>query len=115
MGSPAEYRLAFLCGCLTMVCFLVPVQQAIRDHPDEEGKAQSGDGNADNLHDEVARASDLATLFHDYEATAKEVPTSMSLVGKYVQKGRGCFKLRRQLDCTSQRASRFNAAVFPRA
>ena len=69
-----------------MVCFLVPVQQAIGDHSDEERKIKSDDDNADNLHDEVARASDLATLFHDYEATAKEVLASMSLVWKYLPK-----------------------------
>jgi len=69
-----------------MVCFLVPVQQAIGDHSDEERKIQSDDDNADNLHDEVARASEWATRFHDQGATAKELLTSMSLVWKYVQK-----------------------------
>ena len=86
MGSPAEYRLALMCGCLAMVCFLVAVQQAIRHHPGEERKAKSDDDKADNLDDEVARASEWATQFHDHEATAKEVLTSMSLVWKYIQK-----------------------------
>ena len=63
-----------------MVCFLLPVQQAIGDHSDEERKIQSDDDNADNLHDEVARASEWATRFHDQGATAKELLTSMSLV-----------------------------------
>ena len=69
-----------------MVCFLVAVQQAIRDHPGEEREAKSDDDKADNLDDEVARASELATQFHDHEATAKEVLTSRSLVWKYVRK-----------------------------
>ena len=69
-----------------MVCFLVAVQQAIRHHPGEERKAKSDDDKADNLGDVAARASERATQFHDHEATAKEVLTSMSLVWKYVQK-----------------------------
>ena len=62
------------------------VQQAIRDHLGEEREAKSDDDKAGNLDDEVARASEWATQFHDHEATAKEVLTSRSLVWKYVRK-----------------------------
>ena len=58
MGSPAEYRLALMCGGLAMVCFLVAVQQAIRHHPGEERKAKSDDDKADNLGDVAACASE---------------------------------------------------------